>query len=453
MKKIGNLKTYTSKEITDSYVSIGFECIDRELINPDKCYDLLEKSGVKYARCQTGWARCEKEKGVYDFEWLDSIVDNLVDRGIIPWFNVGYGNPVYMNDLPNPTGVGCVPVFYGKEAIDAWNKFVAAITERYKGKVKHYEIWNEPDLGHFWYPENPDAKEYADFVKSTASVIKSVNKNAKTGADVSSPYNIEYIKAFIDNLNVGDIDFFSIHAYTTIPEYRYANIISFIRRKLDSKGLNDVELWQGEAGYPSWAYKNHWLVKEGCDSEKAQAIWQLRRYFLDVFNGIKLSSFFQIADMWERPYEKAVEAINKPAAHGILNGITYTPKESYKTITNLSAVLCKDLNPTRSYIDIALNDAPYFEFISAFGMSFEKNSFPLYAYYLPGDVSKNESFDYKATVRTEERIIEPVLVDLYSGEVYAIDDVSTFRGMACYNDMPVKNYPLIITDKRAIETE
>ena len=61
MKKIGRLKTYTSKEIENSYVSIGFECLDRDLFNPEKCYDLLAESGVKYARCQTGWAKCEKE--------------------------------------------------------------------------------------------------------------------------------------------------------------------------------------------------------------------------------------------------------------------------------------------------------------------------------------------------------------------------------------------------------
>ena len=120
MKKIGRLRTYTSKEIENSYVSIGFKCLDRDLFNPEKCYDLLAQSGVKYARCQTGWAKCEKEKGVYDFAWLDSITDNLLARGIIPWFCVGFGNPVYMPDVPNPTAVGCVPLYYGKETVDAW---------------------------------------------------------------------------------------------------------------------------------------------------------------------------------------------------------------------------------------------------------------------------------------------------------------------------------------------
>ena len=66
MKIIGKLKTYKSSEITKSRVSIGFECMDRGLINPDKCYEPLAESGIKYARVQTGWAICEKEKGKYE---------------------------------------------------------------------------------------------------------------------------------------------------------------------------------------------------------------------------------------------------------------------------------------------------------------------------------------------------------------------------------------------------
>jgi len=38
---------YHSSEIEKSNVSIGFECLDRELFNPERCYDWLGKSGVK----------------------------------------------------------------------------------------------------------------------------------------------------------------------------------------------------------------------------------------------------------------------------------------------------------------------------------------------------------------------------------------------------------------------
>lgn len=50
MIKIGKLKTYTSPEIENSCISIGFECLDRDLFDAIKCYDHLAKTGVKHAR-------------------------------------------------------------------------------------------------------------------------------------------------------------------------------------------------------------------------------------------------------------------------------------------------------------------------------------------------------------------------------------------------------------------
>ena len=84
MHRIGTMKTLSSKDVKSSMVSIGFECLDRELFDPARCYDLLGASGVKHARVQTGWSKCEKEKGVYDFGWLDGIVDSLLARGVQP---------------------------------------------------------------------------------------------------------------------------------------------------------------------------------------------------------------------------------------------------------------------------------------------------------------------------------------------------------------------------------
>ncbi|MDY5582405.1 MAG: beta-galactosidase, partial [Candidatus Merdousia sp.] len=103
-EEIGRIKHKSAAEIADSRLSVGFECLDRDMFEPEKVYDKLAAIGIKWARCQTGWSKTEKQKGVYDFAWLDSVVDNLIKRGIKPWFNVGFGNPIYMGEMKNPTG-------------------------------------------------------------------------------------------------------------------------------------------------------------------------------------------------------------------------------------------------------------------------------------------------------------------------------------------------------------
>lgn len=453
LNPIGKLKHYKSSEIDESYVSIGFECLDRELWNPDKCYDLLAESGVKHARVQTGWVRCEKEKGVYDFSWLDEIVDNLVARGIRPWFDVGFGNPLYMKNTPNEYCVGCVPLLFGDEAVEAWKNFVTATVRHFKDRITYFEIWNEPDIPAFWYPGNPDAKMCAELVKMTAVIIKREHTTAKTGINMSNAVgNPAFLDRFLENISPDFLDFFCCHLYQTMPEIESRRFYNDMRIRLDSHGFTDTEIWQGEAGYPSWAYKGHWLVNDGCDDERAQAVYQLRRYFIDISCGAKISSFFQMADMWEKPYPKARDVISKPAAHGILHGKTYIPKESYRTISNLASLFSGDIKPKDEFLQVYLKKDGKCEYLQAEQFTFEKNGKPIYAYYYATPLDYAEELPYTATVKIYGTLQNPVLADMYTGEAFEISDCRQYNGVTELNNLPVKNYPMVIAEKFCIET-
>ena len=66
---IGKIAARSSKAIAASPLGIGFETLDRRFFDPEKTYEPLEKLGIKWARVQTGWSRCETTKGKYDFTW------------------------------------------------------------------------------------------------------------------------------------------------------------------------------------------------------------------------------------------------------------------------------------------------------------------------------------------------------------------------------------------------
>ena len=122
---------------------------------------------TKWARLQTGWSRCEFSKGKYDFAWLDAIVDRLRAIGIQPWFNPGYGNRLYTPEATNQFAVGWVPL-RDDEARQAWLRFVRALAEDFRDRVKHWEIRNEPNHRNFWKPHKADPAEYVEFVRLTA---------------------------------------------------------------------------------------------------------------------------------------------------------------------------------------------------------------------------------------------------------------------------------------------
>ena len=151
---LGNAPRKRSLDIPRSPLGIGFETLDRDTFDPAATYDLLGESGVKFARCQTGWMKCEKTLGKYDFAWLDDVVDNLARRGVETWLSLSFGHPAYTpspvydemrgkaeregTKLPGrPRGyVGEVPLLHGEAAMAAWLRYVAALCAHFKGRVR-----------------------------------------------------------------------------------------------------------------------------------------------------------------------------------------------------------------------------------------------------------------------------------------------------------------------------
>ena len=69
-----------ARDIASSRWSVGGETLDRGFgVHADyKAY--LGPLGAKSIRLQAGWARCEPQPGVYEWGWLDAIVDDALGR-------------------------------------------------------------------------------------------------------------------------------------------------------------------------------------------------------------------------------------------------------------------------------------------------------------------------------------------------------------------------------------
>ena len=140
---------------------------DQCYVSPELAYCLmsdLAESGVKFARCQTGWMKCEKVPGQYDFQWLDEVVDPLAAIGIETWFSLSFGHPVhtpaeaYEKAWREANGklvpgwargwVGEIPLYHGEKGMKAWTEYVRALCRHFRGRVRFFEVWNEPEA--FW---------------------------------------------------------------------------------------------------------------------------------------------------------------------------------------------------------------------------------------------------------------------------------------------------------------
>jgi acetyl esterase/lipase len=469
---LGKLRDIPAAEVRQSGVSIGFECLDRDLFDPELCYDQIAAIGVKNARVQTGWWKCEREKGVYDWTWLDGIVSNLASRGINVWFNVGFGNKLYMEDTFGEASVGFVPIHYGPECEEAWRIFCRALAKHFKGRVDHFEIWNEANGKGFWRPKDPEPVGYARLIKITADAIREEQPEARCGACVMG-FPQSYLQELKKQGALAKLDFFSLHPYDPVPEQYWPSRVAWLRDLFRGagRGGRDVEVWQGESGFASWTPEKYWQPRSIRESERAQAVWLLRRFVLDFSLGLELSSYFQTADMMKKSYQMGAseQGARKVARQGVLNGLTYTPKPSYRALASIAAVFRdgvrhvegRHFKALQGDVDQQSGSDALKENDAVRCVTFARGRTPYYFYYMPADPQKGWT---DKTARTTLEISlhgdldlmrEPVLVNMLTGDVFACGLRGTLDipDTIFVDNLPLSDTPLLVCDRSAIDVE
>ena len=482
LKKVGDVKKFASGEIRHSRLGIGFEKLDRAAFDPEKAYDKVAAIGVKWVRIQSGWNRTEKEKGIYSFEWLDPIVDNLAARGLKPWMCLCYGNGLYNERAAKVFGaVGCPPLTGEERA--AWSRYVTAVVKRYTGKVDWYEVWNEPDGVGCW-KHGVSGTEYGELVKLTAAAVKQGNPEAKVIGGAQYKFGLEWLSAMLATGAAEVMDGYTYHSYKVHEEYLPAMVrsISALIHWYNPK----IKIIQGETGAQSRS-DGRGAFGGSAWTQLKQAKFMVRHTITDFQNDVMFSSYFSSLDMME-----AINgAVGDTASYkdfgyfGVLgadfdeNGKatgSYSPKLSYRTLQTLASIFREDFKladlPVSLSPELSQRILWYEEETSRFtqvGFSKPNGSYA-FAYWKPTNLL-TETFDSTISIHSAAMPGKPRLVDLLDGSVYEIPDSMIQRSWAaekvdpdgtvtmipeeqtydpklnyyCFHHLPVKDYPLLLT--------
>ena len=125
--------------------------------------DMIAEAGFKLIRMDLTWAVIEHSKGVYDFEKIgyDSLTKGCTERGIRILYILDYSNNIYESGRSVRTEAGR----------EAFADFAEAAAKRYAGKGVLWEIWNEPNIKHFWDPQ-PSVADYCKLVEKNRSAYQ-----------------------------------------------------------------------------------------------------------------------------------------------------------------------------------------------------------------------------------------------------------------------------------------
>ena len=458
LKQVSKVKAKSSMDIQNSKIGLGFEKLDRDVFDPEKAYDRVAELGVKWARIQSGWQRTEREKGVYNFAWLDSIVDNLIKRGLTPWMCLCYGNDLYDENAKKVYGaVGCPPIFTDEQK-NAWLRYVKAVVERYKDKVCYYEIWNEPD-GDWCWKHGANGTELGCFTLATAKAIKEINASLKTIGGVLCFRPIAFInQAFATGMGEY-LDFISFH------EYKHYETLVFERvkalRALAQKYNPNIKIIQGESGSQS-KMGGAGALKTGAWTQEKQAKQLARHTIADLMSNVYFTSYFSCMDM--------IEALNGTtgdmlsyldyAYFGVLGAEfdedgrsvgEYSPKKSYYVLQNIASIFAEDFEAyefpcvfTPSY------STGFYEHEddrrSIISGGFKRKNGEAFAYWKPTNIMTSS---YESTLSFEiySEYESVRLIDVMDGCIYELPLEIVTRdayGVYHFTHLPIKDTPLIL---------
>lgn len=444
--EIGTLRQKTLSEVHND-LHIGCEALDRGYADYDAYKKYLEPLGMRYIRLQAGWARCERSKGKYNFKWLDRIIDDAVSRGLEPWLQTSYGNPLYK-------GGGTAYIDGGwpnsEEALQAWDNWVRALAERYRGKVHIWEIWNEPDElldpyagkvngKHTYKPRREGAfEELVNLQIRTAEIIRGVDPDAEIASCGLARLNPALIDELVTTYQAAGkeqlFDYITYHGYKYRPEDMYP-LVAKMQRVLDEHG-STIRLWQGESGAPSRANSGG-ALRDYAWSETSQAKWNLRRILGDKGRGIR-SGLYTIVDHNYARSKAAKGLLETNEFHQVVG-----EKQSFGAMRNLVSIYDNlEINLSSDSLEVDT-----VEKVSKF--LFEDRETGRKSAVVWFDVGRPT--DSEAMVPTDINlhglsITEPVAVDLRTGAVFALTvDRNVLK------DVPLYDSPVLIIERSLIE--
>jgi hypothetical protein len=435
---LGKLRPVSPLVLRASPLSVGFETLDRRHFDPEKTFPHLATLGAKWARCQTGWCRCEAVAGQFEFGWLDAVVDGLLKLGIQPWFNLGYGNRLYIPEATDEAAVGWAPVF-SETARQAWLRFVRAIAEHFAKRVRHWEIWNEPNITSFWKPKQPNPGDYVALVGPTAAEIRRIVPGAVIIGGAFAGIPISYLKGCLEAGLAEMVDKISYHPYRPVPEAKYETEIRALRELIAAQ-KQGIEIWQGENGCPSQGGKQSAGALANLQwDELRQAKWLLRRILSDLRLGVELTSYYHTVDL--------VGYRGLTNFKGLLRGADYSPKPAFYAYQCLCALFDAE---TKRQTDLRLELLE--EEIDSFqAAGFVRDGSALYAFWYPADLQKGwqpRKVRIRVSVMSGGTIDAAVLIDPLSGRISAVKSPAVEKGTLSFDGLPLLDYPLLLTDRK-----
>lgn len=234
---------------------------------------LARDAGAKWSREGFSWSRIEPRPGEFHWEYFDGLLDCASRNGISIYGLV--------------SGWAPWAKAYTAEGVEQYAAFLRQLVGHYKGRILHWEIWNEPNI-FFW--QGP-REMYGELLKKSYATIKEVDPAAQVLG--ISTAGIDF--AFIDKmLKLGaPFDVLTIHPYRKrLDDRAFIDDLQKVAEQVKLSDGTPRPVWLTEMGWT--ANVPHHVLRQDFEpvTQRAQAQLLARVYLCSLVSGIQPLTFW-----------------------------------------------------------------------------------------------------------------------------------------------------------------
>jgi len=207
----------------------------------EKVCKLARDAGIRWEREEFPWSMIEPEKGKFVWDRFDKAIAAADKGGIKMLGLLDYNNAWSCPFAPRTAAQRADFANYAYETVS-----------RYKGSIKYWEIWNEENIGVFWWPY-PNPTDYVALLREAYVAVKRADPTAQVLLGGTSGADL----AWIDSVyRAGGGDYFDVMAFhpyiemSALDDERYVQNMFYIRMAMQRYG-GVKPAWLTEVGWPT----------------------------------------------------------------------------------------------------------------------------------------------------------------------------------------------------------
>jgi len=271
--------------------------------------DHVASGGLHWLRFDLAWMDAEPTPGQWSSSylgWLDSVLSMMQERGI---------NPIaILQTAPSwakTTRTGCWeddhngdrrewaippnnPADYGQAA--------GYLAQRYAGRIRVWEIWNEPNICAFWNsPSGPDPTAYTALLHAGYAAIKAAAPDDVVLGGALSGNDEAFVRGMYAAGAKADFDALSVHPYSNPNGPDWIGSGHELYSFADLPNMKQVMEAQGDPNKPIWITEVGWQLSDQVNDATRAGFLRQAVAMVRTWPYVKMMIVFSLDSFGEGP--------------------------------------------------------------------------------------------------------------------------------------------------------